>query len=55
MKAAGQILERLAGDVAADRLKPPATSVHPLADAPKIMQSLLDRTSVGKPIIRVQA
>ena len=55
LTAAGQILERLAGDVAAARLKPPSTSVHPLADAPKVMQSLLDRTSVGKPIIRVQA
>lgn len=55
IKAAGQILERLAGDVAAGRLKPPATSVHPLPDAPQVMQSLLDRTSVGKPIIRVQA
>ena len=55
IKAAGAVLERLAGDVAAGRLKPPATSVHPLADAPKVMQSLLDRTSVGKPIIRVQA
>jgi NADPH:quinone reductase len=53
--AAGQMLERLAGDVAAGRLRPPATSVHPLADAPKIMQSLLDRTSVGKPVIRVTA
>ena len=51
--AAGRILERLAGDVAAGRLKPPVTSVHPLADAPKVMQSLLDRTSVGKPVIRI--
>jgi NADPH:quinone reductase len=55
IKAAAAILERLAADVATGRLHPPATSVHPLADAPQVLQSLLDRTSVGKPVIRVRA
>ena len=53
--AAGAVLERLAADAAAGRLHPPATSVHPLADAPRVLQSLLERTSVGKPVIRVAA
>ena len=55
VEAAGHILDRLAGEVAAGRLHPPATSVHPLADAPRVLQALLDRTSVGKPVIRVTA
>jgi NADPH2:quinone reductase len=55
VKAAGAVLERLAAYVAAGRLHPPATSLHPLAEAPKVLQNLLDRTSVGKPVIRVRA
>lgn len=51
--AAGKVLERLAGDVAAGRLSPPATSVHPLSEAPLVLQRLLDRTSVGKPVVLV--
>lgn len=54
-EAAGALLERLAADVAAGRLHPPATSVHPLKDAPIVLQALLDRTSVGKPVINVRS
>ena len=55
VKAAGVVLERLTRDVAAGRLHPPATSVHPLSEAPQVMQAMLERNSVGKPVISVRS
>jgi NADPH2:quinone reductase len=50
---ASEILSKLATHLAAGRLHPPVTSVHRLEDAPGILQDLLERRSVGKPVIVV--
>jgi NADPH2:quinone reductase len=51
--ASADVLRRAADYVAAGRLHPPASSVHPLEDSPRVLQDLLDRRSIGKPVIRI--
>jgi NADPH2:quinone reductase len=45
------LLNQLAQWVNQGRLHPQATSQHPLEEAPQILQALLERRSVGKPVI----
>lgn len=47
------LLERLARWVDEGRLHPQATTVHSMEEAPSVLQALLDRRSVGKPVIRI--
>jgi len=46
-------LRRLVDLVVAGKLHPEATAVYPLERAGEVLQSLLDRTSVGKAVIQV--
>ena len=45
------LLKQLADWVERGKLHPQATSCHPLEEAPKVLQDLLERRSVGKPVI----
>ncbi len=47
------LLQRLASLLAAGRLAPAATSVHALDEAPEMLQRLLERRSLGKPVVRI--
>ncbi|HQP66981.1 MAG TPA: NADPH:quinone oxidoreductase family protein [Quisquiliibacterium sp.] len=47
------ILERLVSLLASGRLTPTATSVHALDEAPEMLQRLMDRRSLGKPVVRI--
>jgi NADPH2:quinone reductase len=49
------LLQRLAAWVEQGRLHPQATTVHPMEDAPSLLQALLERRSVGKPVITIVA
>jgi NADPH2:quinone reductase len=48
-------LRRLVDLVVAGKLHPEATTVYPLEKAGEVLQALLDRKSIGKPVIRVRA
>ena len=45
------LLRQLADWVELDRLHPQATSQHPLEEAPAVLQALLERRSLGKPVV----
>lgn len=45
------LLQRLANWVEEGKLHPQATSRHPLEEAPAVLQALLERRSLGKPVI----
>lgn len=45
------LLQRLAAWIEQGRLQPQATSRHPLEQAPAVLQALLERRSLGKPVI----
>jgi NADPH2:quinone reductase len=47
------LLDQLAYWVDRDKLHPQATSQHPLDEAPEVLQALLERRSLGKPVIMV--
>jgi NADPH2:quinone reductase len=47
-------LRRLVDLVVAGKLHPEATSTYPLEEAGEVLQALLDRRSIGKPVIRVR-
>lgn len=52
-KANVPLLARLVDWIEAGRISPRASSVHPLEEAPAVLQALLDRRSIGKPVIRL--
>jgi NADPH2:quinone reductase len=47
------LLTALVNLVAQKAIKPRASSVYPLEDAPAVLQSILDRQNLGKPVIRM--
>lgn len=47
------LLQRLAAWIDDGRLHPQATTIHPMEEAPALLQALLERRSVGKPVIRI--
>lgn len=53
-QGAAPMLGRLANMVVAGSIRPQATSLHSLAEAPAVLQRFLDRTSVGKPVIVIE-
>lgn len=52
-KIMGPLLHKLTDWVAADKIHPEPTASFPLAEAGDVLQRLLERRMVGKPIIRV--
>lgn len=50
-QANGPIVERLVALVQAGKLHPEPTTTYPLAESPGVLQRLLERQSVGKPVI----
>lgn len=49
------LLKELAVMISEGRISPSADQVFPFEEAPDVLQRLLDRTSLGKPVIRVSA
>lgn len=48
-----RLMATLTGWFDAGRLRPAAAPAHPLAEAPAVLQALVERRSVGKPVIRL--
>jgi NADPH-dependent curcumin reductase CurA len=49
------LLQRLSAWIEQGQLHPQATTIHPMEEAPALLQALLERRSVGKPVIRITA
>lgn len=47
------LLQRLAAWVEQGRLHPQAIKVHPMEEAPQVLQALLERRSIGKPVMEI--
>lgn len=51
--AGGELMSRLVSWVSAGKIHPKSSGVFRFEEAGAVLQSLLDRRSIGKPVIRV--